>query len=134
MDPDDERKIRAVVAAQTELWVRHEMAEWGELFTEDSDFIAHSGVWWRSRAENVRGHTDIPESVIAQKPAYTQRIANIAEIAGEVALVHAVWTWPRFRPPGAAVEDRSGILTYVLVKRQGNWFVRAAHNTRRLTP
>lgn len=131
MHTEDERNIRATLAAHTELWVRHEMREWGTYFTEDADFITHRGIWWRSREANVRGHLDVPESVIAQKRDYTQEIVAIDELAPGVALVHTRWHWPDHVLPGAdTAEDRHGFITLVLVRHEGEWRIRAAHNTR----
>lgn len=131
MHQDDEQSIRAALAAHTDLWVRHDMDRWGEYFTEDSDFITHRGIWWRSRRENVAGHKDVPASVLRQKKNYTQEIVSIREVTPEVALVHTRWSWPEHVLPAAGIaEDRAGLITLVMVKRQGAWLIRAAHNTR----
>ncbi|SOD60919.1 conserved hypothetical protein [Streptomyces zhaozhouensis] len=132
MNETDERDIRRTLATYTDLWVRHEMDEWGELFTEDSDFITHRGVWWTTRRENVRGHKDIPETVVAQKKHYTQEIVSVQAVAPDVALVHTAWTWPGHRVSTAEPpEDRRGLVTLVLVRQPtGRWLIRAAHNTR----
>lgn len=131
MDAKDERDIRATLATHTDLWVRHEMRQWGRYFTEDSDFITHRGLWWRSREANVRGHLDVPGSVIAQKAGYTQEVVAIDELAPGVALVHTRWDWPSHVLPGSdEAEDRWGLITLVMVRRDGGWLIRAAHNTR----
>ncbi|WP_209899068.1 SgcJ/EcaC family oxidoreductase [Nocardia goodfellowii] len=101
------------------------------MFTADCDFITHRGVWWRSREENVRGHEDVPESVLAQKKNYSQTIIGIHPLAPGVMLVHTEWAWPDHVLPGASAgEDRRGLITAVLVKRSGRWLIRAVHNTR----
>lgn len=131
MQEDIEREVRALLADYTDLWIRHDMREWGGLFTEDSDFITHRGLWWRSRAENVRGHEDVPEAVIAQKRNYFQEILDIQHIAPDVVLVHTRWNWPEHLLPAAeAAEDRQGLITMILVRRDDRWLIRAAHNTR----
>ncbi|MFB4314884.1 YybH family protein [Actinomadura sp. 21ATH] len=131
MEPNDASEIRAMLTVQAGHWERHEMDAWGAFFTDDCDFITHRGLWWRSRAENVEGHQDVPESVVAQKKSYKQEIANIDGIAPGVALVHTTWNWPEHRLPGAAAgQDRCGLITMVLVKVSGTWKIRAVHNTR----
>ncbi|PXX54087.1 uncharacterized protein (TIGR02246 family) [Nocardia tenerifensis] len=128
---DDSVAIRELFDRYTELWVRHEMWEWGKLFTEDCDFITHRGMWWRSREENVRGHLDVPESVLAQKKNYSQTVIDVQPLTPGVMLVHTEWAWPDHVLPGApAAEDRRGLITAVLVRREGNWLIRSAHNTR----
>ena len=127
----DQHEIRRLLDRYTELWVQHDMSEWGELFTEDCDFITHRGIWWRSRAANVVGHEDVPESVLTQKHNYNQSILDIQPLGPDVMLVHTEWSWPDHVLPGATVgEDRRGIVTAVLVKREGCWLIRAVHNTR----
>lgn len=129
---DDIEEIRELFDRYNELWIRHEMREWGELFAEDCDFITHRGVWWRSREENVRGHLDVPESVLAQKKNYSQTILDLQPLTPDLMLVHTEWAWPDHVLPGAAAgEDRRGLITAVLVRREGRWLIRAAHNTRR---
>ncbi|MFD0904540.1 YybH family protein [Actinomadura sediminis] len=127
----DENEIRRALDAHTDHWIRHEMDAWGACFTDDCDFITHRGVWWRTRRDNVEGHKDVPASVVAQKRNYTQEVVSIAAIAPDVALVHTRWSWPGHTLPGAAVpEDRTGLITMVLVRRDGAWKIRAVHNTR----
>lgn len=116
--------------AATDLWVAHDMEGWGRYFTEDADFVAHSGLWWTSRDDNVAGHLDVPEAVVGQKHNYTQRVEAIAEITPGVALVHTRWDWPGHVPAGAQPEDRSGIISYVVVEHDGRWLIRSAHNAR----
>ncbi|WP_306360530.1 SgcJ/EcaC family oxidoreductase [Nocardia sp. CC227C] len=128
---NDAEEIRELFDRYTELWIQHEMREWGELFTEDCDFITHRGVWWRSREENVRGHLDVPESILAQKKNYHQTVVGLQPLADDVMLVHTEWLWPGHVLPGAYTgEDRRGLFTAVLVRRSGRWLIRAAQNTR----
>src|SRR5690606_33380450 len=99
----------------------------GRYFTEDADFIAHSGLWWTSRRDNVEGHQDVPADVIAGKTHYTQQVESVAEVAPGVALVHTRWNWP---DPEPGARDRAGVISYLLVQRDGRRLIRAAHNTR----
>ncbi|WP_280363001.1 SgcJ/EcaC family oxidoreductase [Nocardia wallacei] len=131
MDPDDEQQIRDLLAAHTDLWIRHEMHRWGTYFTEDSDFITHRGIWWRTRSENIAGHQDVPDSVLTQKKNYTQEVVSVRELAPDVALVHTAWSWPDHVLPGRdTASDRHGYITLIMVRRAGTWLIRAAHNTR----
>lgn len=130
MDNSDEQQIRDLLASYTDLWIRHDMVAWGELFTEDCDFITHRGLWWSSREDNVAGHLDVQDSVLTQKANYTQDIVDIQPVAPGVALVHTAWRWPDHQLPSGAAEDRRGLITLVLVEHTGRWLIRAAHNTR----
>ncbi|GAA5063567.1 SgcJ/EcaC family oxidoreductase [Nocardia callitridis] len=131
MDDNDERRIRAMLATQTTLWRRHEMDEWGSFFAEGADFISHAGTWWKSREQNIDGHKDVPESVVPQKLNYSMTVASVREVAPQVVVAHTLWGWPDFLAPSAdAAQHRRGIITSVLVKRQGQWLIEAAQNTR----
>lgn len=131
MTAPDETEIRTLLDTYLDRWRRHEMERWGALFTENADFISHAGLWWRSRAENVAGHRDIPAGVIAQKAAYRFDGIRIQALAANVALVHATWSWPGFvDPAGGRAADRGGIIAMVLVRQPEGWRIRASQNTR----
>jgi len=128
----DEGAIRRVLAAYVETWNRHDMAAWGELFTDDVDYVNRGGGWWKSNKENVEGHKAIHEMLVRQKQKMTYRsdAAEIAFLKPDVALVHATWEWPGFAlPSGEEARDFKGIITMVMVKRDGKWLIRALQNT-----
>jgi uncharacterized protein (TIGR02246 family) len=90
------------------------------------------GGWWKSNKENVEGHTRIHEMLVKQKQEMTYRsaVSKITFLTPEVALVHATWEWPGFTmPSGQPMKDFKGIITMVVVKRGGQWLIRAVHNT-----
>ncbi|WP_129649593.1 SgcJ/EcaC family oxidoreductase [Peristeroidobacter agariperforans] len=123
--------IRKLLETYLAAWRRHDMQAWGALFTDDADFVTHAGLWWRSNAENVAGHESVPASVIEQKVSYELQVSSIRLLADGIALVHAHWYWPGFMPPtGGPAADAGGIITMVLVRRDGRWAIRASHNTK----
>lgn len=127
----DIRAIDDVLAAYVDAWRRDDMEAWGRLFTDDSDFVTHTGLWWGSRQENVAEHRAVPASVSEQKPRYTLDALKTSFLAPDIALVHARWAWPAFVPePGQEPADRSGIITMVMVRRGSTWLIRVSHNTR----
>jgi uncharacterized protein (TIGR02246 family) len=127
--------LERAMAIYLESWASDDMSRWSELFTEDCDFVSWTGVWWRSRAENLTGHTSVSRAIAAQRPRYRIDIASVELLAPDIALVHATWVWPGFIPAaGVAAEDRAGILTMILVERGGQWLIRASHNTRTVGP
>jgi uncharacterized protein (TIGR02246 family) len=128
---DDERKaIEAVLASYGEAWRSRDMDRWGALFTPDSDFITWRGACWTSRDENVAAHKAVPPAIADQMPNYQLTLAGLALLSDSIALVHAEWFWPRFVEAGQAPEDRRGVITMVLVKRDGQWRIRASQNSR----
>jgi uncharacterized protein (TIGR02246 family) len=128
---DDERKaIEAVLASYGETWRSGVMDRWGTLFTPDSDFITWRGVWWTSRDENVAAHKAVPPAIADQMRNYQLTLAGLELLSDSIALVHAEWFWPSFAEAGQAPEDRRGLITMVLVKRDGQWRIRASQNSR----
>ena len=123
--------IRELLETYQARWRRHDMRAWGALFTHDADFVTHAGILWSSNAENVAGHEAVPASVIEQKGRYELRVSSIRLLADGIALVHAHWYWPEFVPPtGGPAANVQGIITMILVRRDGRWLIRASHNTR----
>jgi uncharacterized protein (TIGR02246 family) len=107
------------------------MDAWGRHFTDDADFVTHTGGWWKSNQENVAGHKEVPDSVIAQKARYRLVAAKISFLKPDVALVHATWEGPGSIPsPAEAPVDRKGIITMVMTKPERRWLIRASQNTR----
>jgi uncharacterized protein (TIGR02246 family) len=131
MQSADRDAIDRVLSRYVETWRAHDMDAWGRLFTDDADFISHTGGWWKSNRENVAGHKAIPDSVIPQKARYRLATAKISFLTTDVALVHATWEWSGFIPsPGEAPVDRKGIITMVMTKHEDRWLIRASQNTR----
>lgn len=130
----DEAAIQRLLVTYVETWKRNDMRAWGELFTPDADFVTHTGLWWRSRAENVAGHEAVPASLIAQKAGYELRVMKTELLTSGIALIHATWRWPDLLLPGSArPTDAEGIITMVLVRSaDGRWSIRASQNTKAL--
>lgn len=127
----EHRAIDDLLSAYVAAWREDDMDAWGRLFTDDSDFVTHTGLWWRSRHESVAGHKAVPAEVSRQKARYELRAVETSFLAPEIALVHAIWEWPGFvESAGEAPADRSGIITMVMVNRDRGWLIRASHNTR----
>ncbi len=123
--------IEAVMRSYVETWRRDDMDAWGALFTEDCDFIGWSGQWWRSRAENIAGHKAVSSEIARQRSSYTIEIADVDFLTPDIALVHAVWSWPDFvAADGLGREERRGVLSMVMVRRDDGFRIRASHNAR----
>jgi uncharacterized protein (TIGR02246 family) len=129
----DVQAIRALLARYLECWRRADIENWSDLFTEDSDFISWSGLWWRTRDQVIAGHRAVTDFIRAQQARYQFESCQIHPLAPTVALVHALWFWPDFKErQEAQPEDRAGILTMVLIRTESGWRIRASQNTRRL--
>lgn len=131
MQSTDTEAINALLSTYPETWRKHDMDAWGRLFTEDADFVTHSGDWWKSNPENVAGHKAISDTVREQKTIYQLDAAKIRFLTPDIALVHATWAWPGFiQSPGEGPVDRKGIISMVMIKQEGKWLIRSSQNTR----
>jgi uncharacterized protein (TIGR02246 family) len=132
MDTPDAEEIRALVRRYVDTWNRHDMTAWGDLFTDDVDYVNRAGGWWQSNAANVAGHQRIHAALEQhrQRMTYASEVQAIALLAPDVALVHATWTWPHFlQSAGDELSDFHGIITMIMVRNGGRWRIRALQNT-----
>lgn len=126
----DEEAIEKVLATYVETWNRNDMDAWGTLFTEDVDYVNRGGGWWQSNEENVEGHRVIHRMLVRRqvKMDLQATVAKISFLEPNIALVHA-----RTKGSGVAAsgEERElkGVMTIVMVKREGKWLIRALQNT-----
>ena len=127
----DEAAIRAVVARYAETWNASDMAAWGELFTEDVDYVHRGGGWWKSNEENVESHRRLHELLARQNRAMNLQltVAAIQFLRSDIALVHVTSTWPGFDRSGDEKGGLGGIMTMVIVEDGGAWRIRALQNT-----
>src|SRR5262245_20725550 len=58
-DSSDEQAIKNVFATFSASWNQPGMPGFGDLFTEDADFVAISGKWMKGRDEIVSYHKDL---------------------------------------------------------------------------
>lgn len=131
MPSTDKEAINHILSTYLKTWGKHDIDTWGRLFTDDADFVTHSGDWWKSNQENIAGHKAIPDTVSKQKTRYKLDAAKISFLKPDIALVHATWEWPSFmHSSGEVPVDRKGIITMVMIKQEGKWLIRASQNTR----
>lgn len=135
MKTHDEREIGELFREYVQRWQSGDLTSWSQLFTEDADFITWGGLWWRTREAIVAGHRLVPLSVVSQQPRYRFESWRSEPVTPTVALAHAVWHWPDFKERSdSAPEDRSGVLTMLLVRTSAGWRIRASQNTRTSAP
>lgn len=132
----DEKEVRAVVARYAETWNANDMTAWGDLFTEDTDYVNRGGGWWRTNEENVRGHELIHEQLARQNQEMNLQLTveDIAFLSSSIALVHVTSKWPGLDLPGGGDGEPQAMMTMVMVEENGTWLIRAFHNTLVTSP
>jgi len=126
----EEAAINRVVARYVETWNSHDMDAWGQLFTEDVDYVNRAGGWWRGNDANVENHKLIHAELAKHNTTYSASVSKIRFLTPEIALVHATWTMAGLAPKqGDTSGEFKGILSMVMIKRSEAWLIRAAQNT-----
>ncbi|MBC9794685.1 SgcJ/EcaC family oxidoreductase [Sinomicrobium weinanense] len=131
LEMKNEKMIHNVFKTYVDLWNKHDMPGWGKLFTADTDFITWSGVRFKSNRENIDNHQKAHEILKEQGQNMTYKLTlyDIGYIGNDVALVHAGWEWSDFKTDKGN-ENRTGILTMLMIKEHESWLIRATQNTR----
>ncbi len=131
MTTSDTATIDALFNAYGDAWHQNDMPRWAALFTPDADFVTWRGLRWHTRQRIEQEHAAIPPHIAAQMPGYTLTIDEVQTLDEHSALAHGRWQWPGFTDnPGDAPEDRTGALTMLVQRRDGQWGIRASHNCR----
>lgn len=131
----DADTIRKIVDDYATTWNAHDMDAWGALFTDDVDYVNRAGGWWQSNTENIEGHKRIHAMLAEQgQPAtFSLDVRKITLLKPDIALVHVESNWPGFILPHTNESSTnlgiSGMITLVLIKKDGKWLIRALQNT-----
>ncbi len=118
IDSENEATIRSLLARLAEAWARGDAEAYAECFTEDSDYVTFHGMHLRGRAENRESHAPLFRGVL-KGTRIDPSITDLSFLAPGVALVHT-----------ASSARGKSLQTFVMVKREGQWQIRAFHNTR----
>lgn len=127
----DERAAAAAPAnAFVNAWNHHDMNALADLYTSDADFVNVIGLWWHGRDEIRAEHVKLHEGRMKQTTV-TSEPPVVRFLSPDVALVHAKWELRGDAgAPGWKIGDvRRGILTHVMVRRNGKWRIASTQNT-----
>lgn len=127
--PVDEQSIRGLATQFERAWNTHDMNVLGAITTDDIDFVNVAGLHWKGRAEVVREHAE-RHQVRFKNSVWTTERVTVQFLSSDAALVHVDWEtrgdldfdlkpWP----------PRRGIFSWLVVKHEGSWRIRAAQNT-----
>ncbi|BCF94179.1 MULTISPECIES: SgcJ/EcaC family oxidoreductase [Paraburkholderia] len=111
-------------------WNAHDAATLGNLMTPDVDFVLVSGMLLHGRQDFVHWHAQLFAGRYAKSVFKQDGKADFSLIQPDVALIH--WRWSISgvdNPDGSPAPVYRGIFTWVLVRTDGNWLIRAAQNT-----
>lgn len=130
MEPTRETQVHGVVTSYIDGWNRHDPDAMTALFTPDVDFVNVLGTHHRGRP-SIEQELRFLHAGVMKDTNIRLLEQEVRLLAPDVAISHVHWEltgqarWPGWNPP----EVRRGVFTYVVVERDGEWRIRAAHNT-----
>jgi uncharacterized protein (TIGR02246 family) len=117
-----------------ESWNAHDMKAFGNLFTEDADFVNVAGTWWKGRAE-IQAKHEAGHALRYKASSLVTSGATVRQLRPDVALVHVRWTLSgAVDAEGKAAPVRQGILQIVGVKQPDGWRIASGQNTNQAPP
>lgn len=137
---EDERALRALIAATEAAWNASESVGFAATMTEDVDFVSMLGERYHGQEIVERGHRHILDTIYkASRVRYTIEVLRF--LKPDVALVmmlqhmrshlppEVVASTARQRQMSPDMHDSEARATLVCVKRNGAWKIAAIHNT-----
>jgi uncharacterized protein (TIGR02246 family) len=127
--------IQDVLNRLVNCWNHGDAFAYGECFTEDADYVDVTGMHSQGREAIVHIHEMLFNGPLkgSQLEANANVQPTIELLADTVALVVKGGT-SRLAGQEKAPDDRQSVNTTVLVKRDGQWKIRAFQNNRVLPP
>ncbi|WP_109482101.1 SgcJ/EcaC family oxidoreductase [Paraburkholderia sp. C35] len=111
-------------------WNAHDAIALGNLLTPDAEFVLVSGMLLRGREDFTLWHGQLFAGRYGKSVFRQDGPAELTMIRPDIALIH--WRWSISgveNPDGNPVAAYRGIFTWVLIKTDGQWLIRAAQNT-----
>lgn len=130
-DATPEAGNRALAAAFEKAWNTHDMKAFGQLLTEDVDWVNVDAGRGKGRDPVEQGHARVHAGKFKDS-VITVKSVEVAPLKPDVALVHVYWGIRGDRDnDGTPREPREGLFTWVTVKDGNAWKIRASHNTNK---
>lgn len=125
-----ETEVLAVLAALAAAWNDGDATAYGDLFTEDADYVTFFGLNMPGRKAIAEGHRMLFEGPLkGMKLVEGGAAPKVRFLRPDVAVV--VTGGGSSLDGTAEIGDgRESTLTYVLVEEAGRWLVASFHNTR----
>jgi uncharacterized protein (TIGR02246 family) len=115
---NDEAAIRALLARMYDAWTRGDGKAYAACFTENSDYITFNGLHLRGRTENAALHGALFRGPL-KGSKLSAEIVGLEFLAPGVVLLHT-----------ASKGRKPSYQTIVLIKQDGDWFIRSFQNSR----
>lgn len=125
---EEELSIRKTIAGIEEAWNTHDMKAYGDLLTEDVQWVNVVGMHWRGHRAVLGAHAAFHESIFKNNKMKTDEV-EIRSLGTGVAIAVVTTTNDEFTTPdGSVVPKRQNRQTYVLRKDAETWKIAHCHN------
>jgi len=133
----DEQAIRSVVAGFAKSWNLTGMPGFGDLFTEDADFVVVTGRWLKGRDEIVNYHRDLLADfykgsqllVDATTIRFVRPDSRGASGLRRMGIAVAHTAWGVTYTKDGKEQKRMALAVLIFAKAQGKWRIAAVQNT-----
>jgi uncharacterized protein (TIGR02246 family) len=123
--------IESIVRRRDQAWNRHDAHEIAALFAPDIDFVDVNGNRFQGRNEYEKEIARLHATTARESIATTESI-DVKFLAPEIAVARFRWKMSGWRTADGTVRPAfSGIFIWVLERRNSDWQIIAAQNTRR---
>jgi uncharacterized protein (TIGR02246 family) len=128
-NPADEAAIKKLVAGFNECFNRKDAPACGALYTEDGDFTSVRGDSNHGRAD-VQKHYQTVFTTFLKNAHRTDKVRSVRFITPTIASVDTEWELTGATSPNAseaAPATRQGLLTWIVTKHEGKWYISVFH-------
>jgi len=125
-DLENEKVIRKLYADFTASWNKHDVPALAKMWALDGDQLEPDGTSAKGRGA-IADHLRQQHDTVFKDTVLSLTIADVWFISDEVALVDGGYGINGIRTrEGAEVPKRSGHLTAILIKEDGQWWIAAS--------
>jgi uncharacterized protein (TIGR02246 family) len=126
---NDDLGVNAVVHGFEDAWNRHDMDAFAMLFATDADFVNVIGMRWVGR-DAIKQHHAASHATMFKTSTLKIGDTTVRFLKADVATARSVWTLSGITSAtGQLAPTRTGILTHVLERIDGQWLIVLTQNT-----
>jgi uncharacterized protein (TIGR02246 family) len=131
---NDEVGVNAVVHGFEDAWNRHDMDAFAMLFATDADFVNVIGMRWVGR-DAIKHHHAASHATMFKTSTLRIGDTTVRFLKADIATSRSEWALSGITSAtGQLAPTRTGILTHVLERIDGNWLIVLTQNTDISTP
>jgi uncharacterized protein (TIGR02246 family) len=124
----DEKAIRQVLKDYETIWNKHDMSTFGNLFTDDAEWVNVVGHVWRGKADIRKAHQLVHETNFKNRNMQLDNM-TVRFIRPDVAVSIVRWTLDGFEAPdGRHFPKGPNVATLVFVNQDGRWLISSGEN------